>query len=248
MTGLIKRDFKYFKLQAKKFLLLSTIIYIFILAFLIFNFSEYKTVDFLFYILMKDGGYISNYSQFTMPVVWFILHIVPIVSISEVIYRDIEDNTSNILLRSSSKRRYFYSKFLVVFLINLIFMLVLVGLIIITAYIKDGINYFDIANIIRIFTSLALENVILSIGLILLSQLISFRFAIFAVVINLSLAMLTNIKYILGQYSLVYKQDFMGGDLNFKFNIKIMLLYALAILLISYFTLDKYNFYGDNQW
>ena len=248
MTGLIKRDFKYFKLQKKKFLLLSIIIYIFILAFLIFNFSEYRTIDFLFYVVMKDGGYISNYSQFTMPIIWFILHIVPIVSISEVTCRDIEDNTSNILLRSASKRKYFYSKFLINILMNLIFILLLVGLIIVIAYMKDGINYIDITKIIRIFTSLALENAILSIGLVLISQLISFRFAIFLVSINLSLAMLTNIKYILGQYSLVYKQDFMGGDLSFKFNIKIIFLYALAILLISYFTLDKYNFYGDNQW
>lgn len=91
------------------------------------------------------------------------------------------------------------------------------------------------------------ENTLLSLIAAVLSIIFSNKAAIIFVIIDLSLAMITNLPYILGQASLPYKQDVFGGEFPLRLNLGIILIYLIIWASVSFVYLGKYNFYGDEK-
>lgn len=56
--------------------------------------------------------------------------------------------------------------------------------------------------------------------------------------------MTTNYKWIMGQQSLAFKTDVLGGYISFADNIMIWLAYTFVLLIISYFVFLNYDFLG----
>ena len=129
--------------------------------------------------------------------------------------------------------------------------LILVKVFVLALFIIENFNnYHDPSYnlfFLRIMTCLVLENAILTFIGVMIALKFSTRLPLFFLILDLSLAMLSNFPYILGQASLAFKQDFLGGPYNLSSSMLFLLATSLITLVISYFYFKKYNFYGDEK-
>ena len=94
-----------------------------------------------------------------------------------------------------------------------------------------------------IFSYLICQYILFVIAFILALRF-SYKIGISSVLIQLVLSMTTNYKWIMGQQSLAFKTDVLGGYISFADNIMIWLAYTFVLLIISYFVFLNYDFLG----
>lgn len=246
--NLLIRDLKY---QIKK-IKFTTLAMILIYSFMIFLANMYADGSSIFEHFFKysfiDAGMVRNLNEFFIPSHWLLLHLIPVSSLILIIIKDHYDNGIYSLIKVKNKTTYFYSKIIASSIINLILITLFIVVLFIWEKFSNNYNQQYTIFFTRIMFCLILENIILTFLGVLVALKFSTRFSLFFLLLNLSLAMLTNFPYIIGQASLGYKQDFLGGEFKLTNNI-IYLLVVLAITVIfSYFYFSKYNFYGDEKW
>lgn len=244
---LFYRDFKY---QLNKFKYAS-IAMILIYAFMIFlsNIDDNKVPLFkqFFNYAYIDAGIINILDEFFIPNHWLLLHLIPTGSLILIIIKDHYDNGIYSLMKVKKKTTYFYSKILASSFVNILIIAIFVLFLFIGSNFNKNYDQDYALFFIRIMFCLILENIILTFIGVLIALMFSTRFSLFFLVLNLSLAMLTNFQYIIGQASLAFKQEFLGGAFSFSDNLIYLLLALVITVAFSYFYFSKYNFYGDEK-
>lgn len=81
----------------------------------------------------------------------------------------------------------------------------------------------------------------------LLSLKFSYRLGISSVLVQLILSMTTNFKWIIGQQSLAFKTDALGGNISFRDNLIIRMTYMLVLSIVSYIYFRNYDFLGGTN-
>ena len=105
--------------------------------------------------------------------------------------------------------------------------------------------YGDILNRI-IFSYLISQFILFVIGFIL-SLKFSYKIGVSSVLLQLFFSMITNFKWIMGQGTLAFKTDVLGGFMSLRDNIIIWTVYILVLAIISYFTFKNYDFLGGSN-
>lgn len=245
--NLFYRDFKY-QLKRFKFPMLAMIlVYAFMLFLSTIGDKNVSLFINFFNNAYIDIGIIDTLDEFFIPNHWLLLHLIPVTSLILIIVKDHYDSGIYILMKVKHKTKYFYSKIIASTLINLL----IVGVFVLALFIIENFNnYHDLSYnlfFLRIMTCLVLENAILTFIGVMIALKFSTRLSLFFLILDLSLAMLSNFPYILGQASLAFKQDFLGGPYNLSSSMLFLLATSLITLVISYFYFKKYNFYGDEK-
>ncbi|MCI5839109.1 MAG: hypothetical protein SOZ89_04890 [Peptoniphilaceae bacterium] len=239
------RDLKYeFKSSKKYLLFIFAISFIFLLDSIVNNKNP---IEYYLLVISRDMGMVYDLRDFVLPFAWLIFHLLPIFSILDIIYKDHNNNGIYIMLKAKGKREYFFSKLIASsLLISCIFVSIII-MFNLVYYIVGGIKSADVINLVRIFISYLLEDlVLLHIGL-LIAIILSERISLVVILINLCIAMFTNLKFIIGQGSLVMKQDIFGGEFTFGFNILVIITYICIYLILIYLFSPKYNYYGSKN-
>lgn len=244
--NLLKKDFKSILYGMRRLAL----VYLFILVicqvyFLVL--SGYSTLTVFFQAIAFDVGIIVSLDDFLPPIFWLLLQLLPVFSLMYSTYNYFVDSSSYDILRSGSRLKYFLSKILVGFLIlglfNLSLFLLLKINILFDGNLKD--QYGDILNRI-IFSYLISQFILFVIGFIL-SLKFSYKIGVSSVLLQLFFSMITNFKWIMGQGTLAFKTDVLGGFMSLRDNIIIWTVYILVLAIISYFTFKNYDFLGGSN-
>lgn len=244
--NLLKKDFKSILYGMRRLAL----VYLFILVicqvyFLVL--SGYSTLTVFFQAIAFDVGIIVSLDDFLPPIFWLLLQLLPVFSLMYSTYNYFVDSSSYDILRSGLRLKYFLSKILVGFLIlglfNLSLFLLLKINILFDGNLKD--QYGDILNRI-IFSYLISQFILFVIGFIL-SLKFSYKIGVSSVLLQLFFSMITNFKWIMGQGTLDFKTDVLGGFMSLKDNTIIWTVYILVLAIISYFTFKNYDFLGGSN-
>lgn len=212
--AILLRDFRYQKASLRLgFLSFILLILLIIASYLSMGrMLNLPPVDFLFFSILNDGGEILEIRAFKLPIGWFLLHLIPVFSQTLVLYKDHVSNGLYILPKLASKRRYFFSKIAACFFIQLLFWLMFTLGLSLFFLMRYGypIEHYD--YFLRISISYLMESFLFSYLVFSLSLFLPYRSAIAILFLQMSIAMLSNIPYLLGQTSLAMRQDFLGGS------------------------------------
>lgn len=96
----------------------------------------------------------------------------------------------------------------------------------------------------RIIGSYFISQFLLIVIAYLVSIKIGYKFALSINLIFLIISMTSNSKWVLGQQTLAFKQDILGGYITLKDSIIVWLAYTFILLVCGYFIFKTYNFYG----
>ncbi|MDD7305909.1 MAG: hypothetical protein PUG67_04900 [Peptoniphilaceae bacterium] len=239
------RDLKYEFKSLKKYL-----IFIFSISsiFLLDSITNNKNpIEYYLLAISRDMGMVYDLRDFVLPFVWLIFHLLPVFALLDVIYKDHSNNGMYIMLKAKGKREYFFSKLIASsLLISCIFVSLIIMFNLVYS-IVGGIKPTDVTNLIRILITYMLEDlVLLHLGL-LFAILVSERISLVLILINLCLCMFTNLKFMIGQGSLVMKQDIFGGEFSFGFNLLVIITYICIYVVVIYIFSPKYNYYGSKD-
>ena len=245
MRKLLARDLKYIVNRSKKLML----IYLFLIVlsqFFILPHGDYNSME-LFIGLLFDVGYIESFSSFEPPIVWLLFQLIPVFVVSFVIYQDHIDNASYILIKTRSRKMYFLSKILSgiisIGIINLfVYLLVIFDTFLVSSFDKA---YFMIFT--RLIFSYIVTQSILFVIAFVLAIVLGFKFGIASTLIFLILSMTSNFKGFIGQQTLGFKTDVMGGYISMVDNLIVWLVYIILIIIGSVLVFRSYNFYGGSN-
>lgn len=244
---IVQRDISYILRNSKKYFIIMIILACINILYLLMN-TESEGIMYFFDSIMYDSGMLDNgLYEFSPPFMWIMLHLLPVYWIIDVFYKDHVNYGIYNMLKVKTKREYFASKIITgIILLSCTFGIYFILIMLITTNrsFVDKENFF---YLIRIIISLLLEDIILTIIGLLIAVFISMRVFIFALLTMIVAPMISNNKYLLGQASLVFKQDFMGGRFILKENLVYILIYLTITLLAFYFLIPKYNHYGGRQ-
>ncbi|MDO4661603.1 MAG: hypothetical protein Q4B36_00530 [Tissierellia bacterium] len=243
--NIIRRDFKYILHYARKYFMVM----FFLLVILLVD-SIASGENPIYYLLLedfKDMGMIYNLGEFVPPFMWIIFHILPVFAIINVLYKDHIRSGTYTILKTHSKREYFFSKIISSLLTIVILFITIFLIIVIVFIIFRNIEKDDIYNLFRIFAFIMLDDIVLCWISLFIAIAVSFRISVIYIIIQLSVSMLTNISFMIGQGSLVFKQDIFGGIFDLKSNILIILSYMIIYLILMYVIVPKYNHYGSKE-
>lgn len=244
MKNIIKRDLNATYSKSKKFLLLYLLL-IFMLQTMIII-GEINPVE-IFLEFTRDQGYITSLSGFLPPVAWLLFQLIPTVVFSMALYNDHIENASYMVLKTGSKYKYFISKIIVclilIFAIN--FFLYIILLINSFAYKTFSLESLRFMN--RIIGAYFISQVLLLVIAYLVSIKLGYKFALSINLMLLIISMTSNNKWVLGQQTLAFKQDILGGYITLKDNIIVWLAYTFILLVCGYFIFKTYNFYGGEN-
>lgn len=243
--NIIRRDFKYILHYARKYFMVM----FFLLVILLVD-SIASGENPIYYLLLedfKDMGMIYNLGEFVPPFMWIIFHILPVFAIVDVLYKDHLRSGTYTMLKTNSKREYFFSKIIssalaIVILFASMFLITVIVFLIFRSIEKD-----DIDKLFRIFSFIMLDDIILCWISLFIAISISIRVSVIYIIIQLSISMLTNLSFMIGQASLVFKQDVFGGEFSLKSNILIILSYMIIYLILMYVIIPRYNHYGSKE-
>lgn len=241
------RDLKY---QVKKFLL-PLLVLVIVYTFLVFLTSDLKEdmslIESFFNGAYFDSGVITQINGMTIPDRWLLLHLIPVINLLVIFIKDHYENGIYTILKLEKKTHYFFSKILASIIINV----VSIGIFAIPFLIYISSEKGNDPNLVTLFKEvmfcLTLENIILTIGAIIIALLSSTMVAIFVVISNMAIAMASNFPYIIGQSSLAYMQETLGGPLKFTNNLIFLLVLLVVLIVFSYIYFNRYNYYGDEK-
>ena len=244
MKNIIKRDLKAIWSKSKKFLLLHLLI-ILMLQIMIFMGGINPLEVFLEF--TRDQGYITSLSGFFPPVAWLLLQLIPTSVFSMALYNDHVENASYMVLKSESKYKYFVSKLIVCFLLTFAINFLLYVLLSINLFFYKEFSIENIRIMNRIIGSYFISQFLLIVIAYLVSIKIGYKFALSINLIFLIISMTSNSKWVLGQQTLAFKQDILGGYITLKDSIIVWLAYTFILLVCGYFIFKTYNFYGKEN-
>lgn len=246
--NLVKKDIDSIIYKSNPLLLLYLILLICTQIYILV-FSEYNPIEVFFQAIAIDAGYITSFQSFIMPTFWFLFQLAPTFIVSHSIYSNHINNSSYDVLKTRSRNKYFFSKILAALLVIILLNLALYILILLNVFISKDIDRSLIAILTRMIISYIIVEFILFYISFIVAIKLGYKFAISTILIQLILSMTSNFKYFIGQQSLTYKQDIMGGYISLKENIICRSIYLIVLLIVSFFIFSNYDFYGgDNDW
>ncbi|WP_276881006.1 hypothetical protein [Anaerococcus tetradius] len=245
MRKLLARDLKYIVNKSKKLML----IYLFLIVlsqFFILPHGDYNSME-LFIGLLFDGGYIESFSNFEPPITWLLFQLIPVFVVSFVTYQDHIDNASYILVKTRSRKMYFLSKIssgiISIGIINVfVYLLVITDTFLVSSFDKA---YFIIFTRL-IFSYIVTQSILFAIAFIL-AIVFGFKAGVASTLIFLVLSMTSNFKGFIGQQTLAFKTDVMGGYISMVDNLIVWLVYIILIIIGSVLVFRSYNFYGGSN-
>lgn len=244
---MLVRDLKYEFNKIKKYL-----IFIFVISTIFMLDSVASNENPINYFLLnvsRDMGMVYDLRDFVLPFVWLIFYILPVFSLVDIIYKDHIESGTYVMLKAKNKRRYFFSKLISSSILIICIFLAIFIMFILIFSINGTINILDINKLFRIFCSYLMENIVLIHMALFFTVLIYQRIALVIIILNLCLAMFTNLKFIIGQGSLVMKQDIFGGEFSFLNNMIVIIIFICSYSGLIYILAPKYNYYGSkNVW
>lgn len=244
---IFKRDLKY---QAKKFflpLVVLVLLYIFMVFLTTDQRGDMTLVESFFYGAYFDSGVITQINGMEIPDRWLLLHLIPVINLLLIFIKDHYENGIYTILKVEKKTYYFFSKIFSGIVINIIAVAIFAIPFLIYIQSENGSDY-NLVNLFKhVMLCLTLENIILTMGAIIIALLSSTMVAILLVIANMAIAMASNFPYIIGQSSLAYMQDTLGGPLKFSNNLIFLLVDAVILIVFSYIYFTKYNYYGDEK-
>ncbi|MDO5047055.1 MAG: hypothetical protein Q4D88_00750 [Anaerococcus sp.] len=244
MIKLLKRDLFYIIDRSKRLMILYAFLLILTQFYILPN-GDYNSME-LFIGLLADQGYIHSLANFSPPFIWLLFQLIPTFIISFISYQDHVDNASYILLKTRSRMVYFGSKILAG-LIALGIIHLFTALLVVADNIL--VSFYD-RSFALIYLRLVISYIISQFLLYFLSFILSikygYKFGVASILISLTLSMATNFKGFLGQQTLAFKQDVMGGYISFFDNILVWSIYLIALSLIAYKIFRSYDFYGSS--
>lgn len=232
---------------AKKTIFLTLALWLLVCLLVFFNEEGRTMVDYFFSAVLVDAGMITNYREFFFPYFWFLVHAVPSLGMLLAFQKDHAVMGMHQVLKCATKRSYFYGKFISVFLVHVFLFFTELVLFLLLAAGKGGETTQDMLLLLRFLLFFLLENSLLSLLGILLLLFFSSRIAILLLLLDLSLAMFTNVPFFLGQASLPYKQQVFGGAFSLQGNIATILCYFAVWGMASFLSLGRYDFLGDKK-
>ncbi|WP_306484146.1 hypothetical protein [Anaerococcus sp.] len=99
----------------------------------------------------------------------------------------------------------------------------------------------------RLIFSYIVTQSILFVMVFVLAIVLGFKFGIASTLIFLVLSMTSNFKGFIGQQTLAFKTDVMGGYISMVDNLIVWLVYIILILIGSALVFRSYNFYGGSN-
>ncbi|WP_276862870.1 hypothetical protein [Anaerococcus tetradius] len=245
MRELLARDLRYIVNKSKKLM----IIYLFLIVlsqFFILPHGDYNSME-LFIGLLFDGGYIKSFSDFEPPITWLLFQLIPVFVVSFVTYQDHIDNASYILVKTRSRKMYFLSKILSgiisIGIINLfVYLLVIADTFLVSSFDKG----FFIIFTRLIFSYIVTQSILFAIAFVL-AIVFGFKAGVASTLIFLVLSMTSNFKGFIGQQTLAFKTDVMGGYISMVDNLIVWLVYIILIIIGSVLVFRSYNFYGGSN-
>ncbi|WP_276864827.1 hypothetical protein [Anaerococcus tetradius] len=245
MRELLARDLRYIVNKSKKLM----IIYLFLIVlsqFFILPHGDYNSME-LFIGLLFDGGYIKSFSDFEPPITWLLFQLIPVFVVSFVTYQDHIDNASYILVKTRSRKMYFLSKIssgiISIGIINVfVYLLVITDTFLVSSFDKA---YFIIFTRL-IFSYIVTQSILFAIAFIL-AIVFGFKAGVASTLIFLVLSMTSNFKGFIGQQTLAFKTDLMGGYISMVDNLIVWLAYIVLIIIGSVLVFRSYNFYGGSN-
>lgn len=244
MINLIKRDLRSIFSKSKKSLLLYLLLLIMLQV--LFIVEKYKTIE-VFLEFIADQGYIYSLSGFIPPIAWLLFQLIPTVIFSLALYKDHVENASYMVLKSGSKFKYFISKILVSMILIFALNLFLYAIIAVNLFLSKELNAENLSIINRIVGSYFISQFLLLVIAYMISIKFGYKFALSVNLMALIISMTTNNKWIIGQQTLAFKQDILGGYLTIKDSIVVWLVYAFGLLVAGYLIFRTYNFYGGEN-
>ena len=246
MKNIIKRDLKAIFTKSKRFLLLNLLL-ILMVQIMIFIGGINPLEIFLEF--TRDQGYIYSLSGFIPPVAWLLFQLIPTIVFSMTLYNDHVENASYMVLKSGSKYKYFVSKLMVCFILIFAINFLLYALLAIDMFFHEEFNIENIRLMNRIIGSYFISQFLLVVIAYLVSIKLGYKFALSINLMFLIISMTSNNKWVLGQQTLAFKQDVLGGYITLRDSIIIWLAYTFILLICGYFIFKTYNFYGgENDW
>lgn len=247
--SLFHRDLKYHFLKNKYGYLAFTVL---ILMFFFFylstlQHSNINPIDFLLYSLIHDSGEVSGAQGFFVPIGWFLLHIIPVFSNSQVLYQDHVENGIYILPKAKSKTHYLVSKIGSALVIQLGFFAIFFGGLSILFYLTYGTMGDSYQVFFRVSMSYFVENFLFTFIVFTIAIYSSYRIGVMLFFALLTTAMLLNFPFILGQGSLVMRQDFSGGKMNLPEVYLVYLLYFAVFSVVNVLKIRKLELLGVNN-
>lgn len=246
MQGL-SREISLIRKKGKKTIILL-LIYMIITILITFDLpKDTSPIEFMINQVFLDNGNYFNFNEYVIPISFVALHLIPVLTIAEVFYKAHLDSATYLLSKFDTKTKYFLGKFLVMSLSNLLLGFVYFAILLLYISVKGSNYYYLMLGFVRISVFYILENILFTNMVFLLAIFTNFRFSIFTFLLNIVLATITNNRLILGQGSLIMKQDFYGGEFDLIFNLIVIVGYFLIFLLLAYFSPKYYNHYGRKR-
>ena len=97
-----------------------------------------------------------------------------------------------------------------------------------------------------IFSYIVTQSILFVISFVL-AIVLGFKFGIASTLIFLIVSMTSNFKGIIGQQTLAFKTDVMGGYISMVDNLIVWLVYIILIIIGSVLVFRSYNFYGGSN-
>lgn len=224
---------------------------IFLILTILLSYGSFDTMgplETLFDSIFKDNGNFIDFKNFAFPIGFLVIHFLPSFAISEILYRDNLNMGSYNIGKFHSKREYFANKFLAASLVNACIGFFFFSFLCLYVSLVGEKNSMLMVGFMRVGIFYTMENILLTNFTLLIALFTGFRLALFIYMANLALAMVTNIPFILGQGSLVMKQDFYGGLFSLGLNIGVVVIYAIVFCLLAYYLPKHYDYFGRKRW
>lgn len=185
-------------------------------------------------IVQSDVGLHVEFSLFQLPVVWLLLHFLPVWLFSDAFWKDYQANGCQLLLQSGSKRLYFLVGLGSICTLCIAFHGTLILALCILALIKGGsINGW--MPFLRIHLFFTLENIVLLTAVLFLSVWTLYRVGLVVSFLWLGAVSLIPSPFLLGSGSLVFRQDFLEPEgYSFPLNLVICALYLFVVIILYY--------------
>lgn len=207
----------------------------------------YSAIDSFFNSIAFDVGPITNFETFHIPTFWLLFQLISTFIVLFTVYSDHVENGSYNILKTKSRSKYFISKVLAGFFVILIMNLALYLLVFLNTLLSSDMNSDSLMMFTRIICSYVVVQFILYLIGFLISILAGFKFGLSSILVQLALSMTTNFKYFIGQQSLIYKQDILGGYISLKDCLITWGVYLVVAILVSYFVFRSYDFCGGKN-
>ena len=228
------------------FLVSLCILVIFLLYYFQMPFTQSFGGDFA--LIYQDPGLHFHIKEYYLPFLWFVFHFFPMYIASYGTWKNHEDYGEKILLDSKTRQIYFLSKYYSSTIMAIISSLSLLlpyflAIVFLSFHEREWISSFG-----RIFLFLCLENAVFTGQVFVLSLFLGYRLGLMLHFVYLFIVTLFPKIYLLGQASLLMRQDFIqeSGFSAFSEMI-VMFVYFFVSFALILFQSSCYDFLSAKE-